>query len=284
MTYDNSAYWRALHQAHPGSLKAVGHPWLSEALNELKYRSEADALTAFLDAHRQLLRDEIRPQIADIGAGTGFWTELLECWFQSQGSTPGFTVVDISEQALALIKARRPHFETIRADLTTADPFLLQERFGLVVSFYCLHHLPRIGDFLNGLRFTARSVAPGGVLLLMDPVLSQPYSSFHNTVFSSYKGNGMPRPLSLIDDVLDTQGLDRIAFMPAVSFVLNDSIEARSRMGSALTSGLWYVLQFAYRFEGVTRALAGVLTLTDAFLKRHALAFSSSLVAYRKRL
>lgn len=284
MTYDNSAYWRAMHQAHPGSLKAVGHPWLSEALNELKYRSEADALTVFLDTHRQLLKDEIQPQIADIGAGTGFWTEMLECWFQSHGGTPGFTVVDISEQALALIKARHPHFETIRADLTTVDPSHLQGRFGLVVSFYCLHHLPRIGDFLNGLSFAARSVAPNGVLLIMDPILSQPYSPFHELAFSSHEGNGMPRTLYLIDDVLKSEGLARIAFAPAVSFVLNGCIEARSRTGSVLTSGLWNLLQRAYRSERITRSLVGILSWTDAFLKRHSLAFSSSLVAYQKRL
>jgi SAM-dependent methyltransferase len=281
--YDNSAYWRGLHQAHPGSLKAVGHPWLSEALNELKYRSEADALTAFLDSHCQLLKDEIRPQIADIGAGTGFWTELLESWFQSQGSAPGFTVVDISEQALALIKGRRPHFETLRADLTTIDPSHFQERFGLVVSFYCLHHLPRLGDFLNGLRFAARSVAPNGILLIMDPILSQPYSLFHEIAFSSHKGNGMPRSLYLIDDVLESEGLARIAFAPAVSFLLNGGIEARSRIGSATTNALWMLLQQVYRSDRVTRAAGGAIRWADRLLKCCALAHSSSLAAYQRQ-
>jgi SAM-dependent methyltransferase len=284
MTYDNSAYWRALHQAHPGSLRAVGHPWLSLALNDLKYRSEAEALIAFLDSHRQLLTDEVRPQVLDVGAGTGFWTELLESWFQSHGTAPRFTVVDISEQALASIKLRCPQFETIRADLTTVDPSRLSEIFGLVMSFYCLHHLPRIADFLNGLQFAARSVGPGGVLLIMDPILSQPYSAFHGTVFSSHEGNGMPRPLSLIDDVLDSEGLSRISFIPAVSFILNGSIEGRSRMGFALTARLWSLLQRVYRSEPVTRALAGAIGPTDRFLKRHALAFSSSLAVYRKSL
>jgi SAM-dependent methyltransferase len=240
-------------------------------------------LTAFLDSHCQLLKDEIPPQIADIGVGTGFWTELLECWFQSQGSTTGFTVVDISEQALSLIKARHPHFETIRADLTTVDPSHLQERFGLVVSFYCLHHLPRIGDFLNGLRFAARSVAPNGVLLIMDPILSQPYSPFHELAFSSHEGNGMPRPLYLIDDVLESEGLARIAFAPAVSFILNGGIEARSRIGSATTNALWRLLQRVYRSDRATRVAGGAIRWADRLLKRCALAHSSSLVAYRKQ-
>ncbi len=96
MAYDNSSYWRGLHETHPGSLKAVGHPWLSETLNTLKYESEVDTLRAFLDAHRGLLTNEMQPRVADIGAGTGFWTELLERWFENQGRSPLFTLVDIS--------------------------------------------------------------------------------------------------------------------------------------------------------------------------------------------
>lgn len=284
MTYDNPSYWRALHQAHPGSLRAVGHPWLSEALNELKYRSEAAALSGFLDSHRELLIEGAPREVLDIGAGTGFWTEILQSWYQAHGAVPRVTAVDLSEQALALIKSRHPEVETVQLDLAAADPFRFREKFGLVASFYCLLHLPRFADFLNGLQLAARSVAPGGVLLLMDPVLSRPYSPFHATVFSSYNGNGLPRPLSLMDDVLDREGLDRIAFTPAVSFILNGSIEARSRLGSAFTTLLWIALQLAYRSERVTRVLSGALARTDALLKRHALAFSSSLVAYRKKV
>jgi len=282
MTYDNSAYWRGLHQTHPGSLKAVGHPWLSEAFNELKYRSEAETLTGFLDSHRQLIRDDAELRIADIGAGTGFWTEMLEHWFRSKRISATFTVIDISEEALTLIKERHPSFESIRADLTTTDPSWLKEKFGLVVSFYCLHHLPRTEHFLNGLRFAARAVAPNGILLMMDPILSEPYSPFHELVFSNHAGNGVPRSLYLMDDVLESEGLVRIALCPAVSFLLNGRIEARSRIGSAATNTLWTILQLLYRSERASRATGGAIIWADRVLKRHALAFSSSLVAYGK--
>jgi SAM-dependent methyltransferase len=283
MIHNSPTNWRALHQAYPGSLKAVGHPSLSETLNELKYGSEAEALTSFLDAHRQLLKDEIHPQIADIGAGTGFWTELLKSWFQSQGMTPVFTVVDISEQALALIKARHPEFQTLRADLTMVDPSHLQERFDLVVSFYCLHHLARVEDFLNGLRFAARSVSSRGILLIMDPILTQPYSPFRKLDFLINEANGIPRSLSMLDDVLEGEGLDRIVIAPAASFILNGSIEARSRLGSVMANALWTILRPIYRSDRATRAAAGAIKWADRLLKRRALAFSSSLVAYRKR-
>ena len=93
----------------------------------------------------------------------------------------------------------------------------------------------------------------------------------------------MPRPLCLIDDVLESEGLARIAFAPAVSFVLNDGIEARSRIGSAATNALWKLLQPVYRSDRVTRAIGGVIKWADCVLKRSGLAFSSSLVAYHKQ-
>jgi SAM-dependent methyltransferase len=222
-------------------------------------------------------------RVLDAGAGTGFWTEVLRSWYEEQGAAPLFTALDLSEQALSRIKTRHPEIETIRADLSMIDPTSFRERFGLVASFYCLHHLPRISDFLNGLRFAARSVAPRGVFLMMDPVLSQPYSPFYRAAFSSFDGNGMPRSLHLIDDALEREGLDRIALIPAVSFILNGSIEARSRLAFTLTSRLWGLLQRAYRSEHMTRSLRGALACADVFLKRHALAFSSSLLAYQKR-
>jgi SAM-dependent methyltransferase len=283
MTYDNSTYWRTLHEAHPGAIQTVGYPWLSKAFNELKYESEADAMTAFLDAHSQSLNDKTPSRVADIGAGTGFWTELLERWFEHNGRAPAFTVVDISERALSLIKERHPTFETVCADLTTVNPSALQEQFGLVVSCYCLHHLPRLMEFLNGLRFAARSVARNGFLLIMDPILSQPWSPFYRLTVSHHEGNGMPRQLSSIDDILELEGLVRIARAPAVSFILNGSIEARSRLGFATTQVVWKMLQRLYRSDRATRAASGVLKKVDRLLKRHSLGRSSSLVAYRKQ-
>jgi len=41
MKYDNRQYWPELHERLKGQLKAVGHPFLSEELNRLKYASEA---------------------------------------------------------------------------------------------------------------------------------------------------------------------------------------------------------------------------------------------------
>jgi SAM-dependent methyltransferase len=283
VTFDDPSYWRALHQAHPGSLKAVGHPWLSEALNRLKYGSEAGALLQFLDSQRAPLTANAPLHVLDVGAGTGFWSEMLQSWCREQGVTTQLSALDLSEEALSLIKARHPEIETIQADLSSVDRDRCRDRFHVVLSCYCLHHLPKAADFLNGLQFAARSVAPGGFLVLMDPILSQRYSPFHPDAVAGPERNGMPRRLSVIDDATEPEGLGRIVFTPAVSFILNGSIEGRSRLGYALTNRLWCEVQRLYRSERVTWALSGALTRTDAFLKRHGLTYSSSLAVYRKK-
>jgi SAM-dependent methyltransferase len=282
MTYDNSSYWLDLHRTHPGSLKAVGHPWLSEALNELKYRSEAETLTRVLESLGPVSARGLGVTMLDIGAGTGFWTEAIHAWLSQRGAAPKVTALDISEQALAAIKRSHPEFETTCTDLKTVDPDSFHGRYTLVFSFYCLHHLPRIADFLNGLRFAARSVGAEGVLLIMDPMLSRPYSAFHAVEFAGHDANGMPRPLALIDEVLEGEGLDRVALEPAVSFLLNDAIEARSRVGFAVATTTWQLLQRLYRSEGATGACSRLLAWCDRALKRRGRALSSSLAAYRR--
>jgi SAM-dependent methyltransferase len=192
------------------------------------------------------------------------------------------TVLDISAEALGDVKKRHPEFRTIHADLKAVAPSSQRSGFDLVTSFYCLHHIPRAADFLNGLRFAGRSVAPDGLFLLMDPILSRPYSLFHAMAFRSEDTNGLPRTLSLIDDLLDSEGLERVAIVPAVSFVLNGAVEAGSRLGSAVAGRTWHQLQWVYRRDGLTRRLSAPIVALDRALKKAGKGLSSSLAAYRR--
>lgn len=282
MPYDNTSYWVDIHRSLPGSLRTVGHPWLSETLNELKYQSETETLGMVLASVAGHLATKTSLRVLDIGTGTGYWAEAILAWLAHQNVTPAMTVLDISAEALADVRKRHPEFRTIHADLKAIDPSSQRGTFDLVTSIYCLHHIPRAADFLNGLRFAGRSVAPDGLFLLMDPILSRPYSPFHAMAFRSEDTNGMPRALSLIDDLLDGEGLARVALVPAVSFVLNGAIEAGSRLGSALAARAWHLLQRVYRRDGLTRRLSGTIVALDRRLKRAGNGLSSSLAAYHR--
>jgi SAM-dependent methyltransferase len=283
MAYNNAAYWTELHRELTGTLRSVGFPRFSERFNELKYASEAESLHAVF----QMMADKVRHsgtvvRVLDVGAGTGYWTKLTTIALKHLSLQARVTALDISTEALAVLKQRNPEADTVQADLTTVDPDRFQGQFDMVMSFYCLHHLPRHDGFLNALRFAATSVRPGGALIIMDPVLSMPYSRFDSFDFSSWKSNGIPRHLYLLDDILSTLGLKRLDCRPAVSFLLNGNVEAGSRICYSMCNRLWSLLGHIYRSETLTVLASPLLHNADRLCKRIGWAYSSSLCTYRR--
>jgi 2-polyprenyl-3-methyl-5-hydroxy-6-metoxy-1,4-benzoquinol methylase len=284
MKYNNRAYWTDIHRKYKGELRAVGYPTLSEGLNQLKYRSEANAVFSGLKEIGSQFRKGGKKAISllDVGAGSGYWSDLIHCELIEQGFEMSVTTLDISEEALEDLRKRRPQFSTVCKDLRTIDIDQFRHAFDVVVSCYCLHHLVRLDDFLNGLRFAGRSIKGGGFLMLMDPILTLPFSRFDVLVFSSFHGNGIPRHLYLIEDVLSKEGFERHGVGPAVSFLLNGNIEAYDPLSYMLMRSLWGGLSLFYRSEHFVRLFSGIFVYLDEILKRLGLGFSSSLCIYKK--
>lgn len=282
--YDNRIYWQDLHSKHSGELRAVGHPFLSEELNQLKYRSETDTVLFCLgDTLREFERmGRTELSIMDVGAGTGYWSGLIQEFCAEQGFSVSLKAVDLSKDALDNIRKRYKNIDTLCVDIKSIHPELFNQSYDLVIAFYCLHHLVNLNHFLNGLQFSGNSVKSRGYLIIMDPVLSMAFSPFNTIDFPSYKGNGIPRHLYLIDDVLCQQGLIRQNVLPAVSFLLNGPIEGRGRLGYSLASKIWVRMFTVYRSGRWVRSLSGVLARVDRLLKRKEASFSSSVCVYRK--
>lgn len=284
VTYNNRQYWPALHERLKGQLKAVGHPFLSEELNRLKYASEAESVGLALQTVVKAFHKK-NPQVfsfLDVGAGTGFWTDLISNLFLSHGYQADITALDVSGDALEVIRERLPGVRGIQEDLATITPDKFSGMYDLVSACYCFHHIVKTRDFINALQFAGSSVKQDGFLLLMDPILRRPYSTLDTIDIYSFRGNGIPRPLYLIDDVLLDAGFRRVGLFPAVSFVLNGCIEARGPFAYFLMNKLWKTLCVFYRSERLVRSTAGVLQSVDQALKQRELAFSSSVCLYQK--
>lgn len=284
MTYNNRRYWPALHERLKGQLKAVGHPFLSEELNRLKYASEAASVEKALQVVIGTFREKDRRDFAflDIGAGTGFWTDLISNILLSNGYQTDVTALDVSPDALDVIRERLPYVHGVQEDLATIAPDKFSGTYDLVSACYCLHHIVKTRDFINALQFAGSSVKQDGFLLLMDPILLRPYSTLDTLDVYSFRGNGIPRPLYLIDDILLDAGLRRVSLYPAVSFVLNGCIEARGPLAYFFMNKLWKVLCVFYRSERLVQSTSRILQSVDTALKDHNLAFSSSLCLYQK--
>lgn len=284
MRYENRQYWPEIHERLKGQLKAVGHPFLSEELNRLKYRSEAATMEQALREIMATFQKNNQRQLSflDIGAGTGFWTDIISSVLASNGYQADVSALDVSQDALDVIKERYPHVHRLQADLATISPDQFAGTYDLVTSCYCVHHIVRTNDFINAFQFAGSSVKQGGFLFVMDPVLMRPYSKFDSFDFYSYEGNGVPRHLYFLDDILSGLGLKRRAVYPAVSFLLNGCIEAQGPLGYFFMNSIWKVLCVLYRSERFVRSTAGLWQGTDAILKNTNLAFSSSLCVYQK--
>jgi hypothetical protein len=118
----------------------------------------------------------------------------------------------------------------------------------------------------------------------MDPILTLPYSRLDMIDLPAFRGNGIPRHLYLIEEVLAGEGFMHRTRAPAVSFVLNGPIEANGRIGYAALNRLWWLLNLAYRSDALVRGLAGWLAAADRVLKRRGLGFSSSVCLFAKVL
>jgi len=283
MPYDNPQYWTNLHSSYRGELKAVGHPFLSENLNRLKYESEGSSLSQALsmvadDFGQKDLREF---SFFDVGAGTGYWSGFVLSGF-SRNFVVNATALDISMEALNILSEQFPDIKLIQEDLAKIAPDKFPESYDLVFSCYCLHHLVNLDDFVNALRFVGHRVKKGGFLLIMDPVLTMPYSRYDILDFNSFRGNGIPRHLYLIDDILGKVGLQRKLIRPAVSFILNENIESSGPATYFLMTGFWKVLCKFYRSERFVQIFNGILKLVDKLLKRWSLSFSSSICLYQK--
>jgi SAM-dependent methyltransferase len=283
-SYDNQSYWTNLHKNLKGELKAVGHPFLSESMNQLKYESESESvligLRKIIDTFRQM--DRMNLSVLDVGAGYGYWTGLVYDLLSTHRFGVNASALDLSVEALNVIRERFPQIVPISADLRNIAPNQSKEGYDFVFSCYCLHHLTRANDFLNALQFVGQSVNQGGFLLIMDPILTMPFSKADTLDFQSFRGNGIPRHLYFIDDILAGLGLRRYLLLPAVSFLLNENIEAPDRLSFYLMMAMWKLLCRLDRIDRFAEKTSSILKSMDADLKRRGLAFSSSVCVYQK--
>jgi hypothetical protein len=117
---------------------------------------------------------------------------------------------------------------------------------------------------------------------MMDPVLTMPFSKADTLDFESFRGNGIPRHLYFVDDLLAGLGLRRSFILPAVSFILNENIEAPDRLSFYAMMTIWKLLCRLDRIENFAQRTAGIFKSVDSVLKRRGLAFSSTVCVYQK--
>ncbi|GIU80046.1 MAG: hypothetical protein KatS3mg005_3284 [Bryobacteraceae bacterium] len=135
---------------------AAGAPWLERAEREIEERPSLAV---------RLLRIQPGQTVADIGAGSGYYTELL-----SKAVGPGGKVyaTDIQPEMIRLLEQRiqRKRLGNVETVLSTeTDPRLPPESLDLALLVDVYHELARPQQVLRRIR---ESLKPGGRLVLIE--------------------------------------------------------------------------------------------------------------------
>jgi SAM-dependent methyltransferase len=215
MPYDPADYWQQLHRRD--DLSAVGQSALPPGINGWLYRTLARNYGRFIHRHRL---DRPQPgRVFDVGAGTGFWI----AWWRGRG-VGRVDGCDLVAEAVERLNERfDPSGGQVRvADIT--DPAGLgDEQYDLVSCQNVLLHVTDDDLFRRALANVASLVAPGGALVLTEPILLHAeYERPHDP-----EKHSRARALAAYRDPLEAAGL-RLDAVEGATVLGNNPIEAGS--------------------------------------------------------
>jgi 2-polyprenyl-3-methyl-5-hydroxy-6-metoxy-1,4-benzoquinol methylase len=225
--YSAAEYWEKLHERN--GLSAVGQSALPDAINKWLYRRLAGNLRAFIKRHHVHARPGDRA--LEVGVGKGYWVTF---WERLGWNTDGF---DLIASAVEDVQQHHPNGRFWVADVSQpgglgADE--VQPRWSLVTCMNVLLHVTHDEPFNRSLANVAAAVAPGGYLLLAEPILTT------TTVELPYHPNKHSRARVLASYVspLIALGLELVAVEHGC-VLANNPIEAGSKKAMARYRSWW---------------------------------------------
>lgn len=270
MPYSPSDYWQQLHRRD--DLSAVGQSALPAGINGWLYRTLARNHARFLRRHR--LDRPLPGRVFDVGAGTGFWV----AWWRARG-VPRVDGCDLVAEAVDRLNAR---FGSERGQVRVADitdpAGLGPETYDLVSCHNVLLHVTDDSLFRRALANVAALVAPGGSLVLTEPILLHPeYERPYDP-----DRHSRARTLAAYREPLEAAGLDLVA-LEAATVLGNNPIEAGSPAAMARFTRWWrFVARRSKEDPGSAAWLGRLIYHLDPIALRTGAAPSSKFAAFRR--
>jgi SAM-dependent methyltransferase len=266
--YRPAEYWGRLHER--GGLSAVGQSGLPPVMNHWLYRSWARSVERLADRF-ELPRPGSR--MYEVGAGTGYW---LDVW-RRRGivSVDGCDLSDVAVTDLNERYGTLGRFSV--ADISEPDA-IGRDVYDLVDCQNVLLHIVDDERFDRALETIARLVAPGGVLLLAEPILRN--SEFERTPDPGTASRA--RPLARYADGLEACGLELVA-LEGYAVVANNPIEGSSRRWFRFWRASWMTVVALCRvLPGNARWVGPLVYALDGVLCRTGAAPSGKLALFRR--
>ena len=210
-------YWERRLRKH-FTLEGVGYLRLGRRFNEWMYRIRGDVFdrVAAQEGWRRA-PDQLPQVVADIGAGTGFYTDR---WLRLGANVTG---VDLTAVAVEHLASQFPTGRFVQCDigLPLAAPLAAEAgRYDVISAFDVLFHI--VDDVLydRALANIATLLKPGGTLVWSDNFVHQP------TVRVTHQ---VSRSLADIAGALDRAGLEIVRRVP-MFVLMNYPADTTSRL------------------------------------------------------
>lgn len=270
MPYSPSDYWRELHRRD--DLSAVGQSALPVGINAWLYRTLARNFGRFIARHG--LDRPMPGRVFDVGAGTGFWVG----WWRARG-VPVVDGCDLVPEAVDRLNGRfGTDGGTVRvADIADAEG-LGSATYDLVSCQNVLLHVTDDEAFRRALANVAALVAPGGALVLTEPIL------LHGEYERPYdpEKHSRARVLAAYRDPLEDAGL-RLDAVEAATVLGNNPIEAGSAGAYRRLTRWWrFVAKRSKERPGSAGWLGRLIYHLDPMALRTGSAPSSKLALFRR--
>jgi SAM-dependent methyltransferase len=261
--YEANSYWETLLSGSFDS-SGVAYAYLAVSFNDARYRAEQDVVRRALERHPSPAGP---PSSAlDIGCGTGIW---IGFW-RARG-IPDITGVDLTEVAIARLEKAGVPASLMRADIGEAG-LDLGRQFDVISVMSVLLHIVDADRLSSAVDNLARHLAPGGRLVLIEPVITQGWWGGD----LGPKANSRVRTRDFWATEFDRHGLELLEIRP-VTFLLANPIDARRSRTYQLWLRYWnYVLRFIGRRERVGAVAGRVLEWLDRPLRRSRLSGPSA--------
>ena len=270
MAYDPRDHWSRLHAR--GDLSSVGQSGLPADLNTWLYRALERRVRWFVRRHHAL---EGVTSVFDVGSGTGYWVRV---WHDlGVPRVDGCDLVPAAVERLeAEFGARGDRF--VASDIGATEPGLPIQPYGLVSVMNVLLHLTDDEAFRRALGNLAALVAPGGRLILVEPILLD--ASYERP--ATEKQTSRARAFAAYRDPLLAAGLELVEVRGALAMA-NNPIEAGSRAAYDRYLRWWrWVARRAKSSPRSIRWIGPLMLLVDRLVLATGAAPSSKIVLFRR--
>lgn len=156
--YDSARFWRDRFTRLGGTLRAAGDEGLDPAANAAAYARAADQVRRAVVRSGLVLAES---RVLEIGPGAGFYADLI-----AAAGVRHYSALDITDALFSDLRARHPSFRFLRQDITETT---IDGTYDLVLMIDVLEHIVEPARCGRALDHLARSVRPGGHLLLAFP-------------------------------------------------------------------------------------------------------------------